>query len=100
MLHQVYFWMNRPGNPDDRARLIAGLRRLGEISVVRSLEIGLPASTEERAVVDSSWDVCETMRFANTDEQAIYQNHPLHLDFVADCGPLWRKVLVYDSIPA
>lgn len=98
MLHQVYFWLNNPGSTSDRERLIAGLRTLAAIEQVLSLEIGVPAQTESRDVVDGSFDVCETMRFAGTAEQKSYQDHPLHLAFVEQCSPLWERVLVYDSI--
>jgi Stress responsive A/B Barrel Domain len=30
--------------------------------------------------------------------QATYQNHPLHLKFVADCSHLWDRVRVFDSL--
>ncbi len=100
VIHQVYFWLKRPGSAEDRGQLIEGLRALAGIEVVRSLDIGIPASTEERAVVDSSFDVSELMIFDTVEDQKIYQDHPLHQDFVARCGHLWDKVVVYDSVTA
>ena len=32
--------------------------------------------------------------------QKIYQDHPIHRQFVADCEHLWEKVIVYDAIGA
>jgi Stress responsive A/B Barrel Domain len=96
--HQVYFWLANPDSATDRNQLIAGLRTLAAIEQVLSLEIGIPADTEARDVVDGSFDVCETMRFAGTAEQKAYQDHPLHLAFVAQYSPLWQRVQVYDSV--
>ena len=98
IVHHVFFWLKRPGSIEDRDELIAGLRELAEIPVIRSLEIGVPASTEQREVVDASFDVSELMLFDNVADQAVYQDHPVHRDFVAKCGHLWRKVLVYDMV--
>ncbi|MEO5773835.1 MAG: Dabb family protein [Sphingomicrobium sp.] len=96
IIHQVFFWLKRAGSTEDRDQLIAGLHTLADIDVVRGLEIGVPASTEQREVVDSSFDVAELMNFDSLAEQKAYQDHPLHQQFVADCGHLWRKVVVYD----
>lgn len=98
IIHQVYFWLKRPGSPEDRGQLIEGLRALAGIEVVQSLDIGMPASTEEREVVDSSFDVSELMIFESVEDQKIYQDHPLHQAFVARYGHLWSKVVVYDSL--
>ena len=98
IVHHVFFWLKRPGSAEDRDELIAGLRELARIPVIRSLEIGVPASTEQRDVVDSSFDVSELMLFDNVEDQAIYQDHPVHREFVTKCAHLWSKVIVYDMI--
>ena len=98
IVHHVFFWLKRPGSPEDRDQLIAGLRALAQISVIRSLQIGVPASTEQREVVDSSFDVSELMVFDNVADQAVYQDHPLHREFVDKCSHLWSKVIVYDMM--
>ena len=98
LYHHVLFWLKRPGSAADRDALIAGLRTLAEIPVVRSLEIGVPASTEQRGVVDGSFDVSELMTFDSVADEKIYQDHPIHRAFVAKCEHLWDKVRVYDVI--
>lgn len=98
MRHQVYFWLANPGDAADREQLIAALRALTSIEEVVALEIGVPASTEERDVVDASFDVCETIEFANVAAQLAYQQHPVHTAFVDQCSHLWKKVVVYDSV--
>lgn len=98
IVHHVFFWLKKPGSAEDRDALIAGLRTLGQIPVIRNLQIGVPASTEKREVVDSSFDVSELMVFDNVADQKIYQDHPIHQEFVAKYGHLWDKVIVYDMI--
>jgi hypothetical protein len=96
IVHHVFFWRKNPGSTADRDALIAGLRKLAAVDVVRSLQIGVPASTEQRDVVDSSFQVSELMVFDSLADQQTYQDHPIHKDFIAKCGHLWGKVVVYD----
>ena len=98
IVHHVFFWLKTPGLVADRDALIAGLRELAQIPVIRSLQIGVPASTEQRDVVDASFDVSELMVFDSATDQKIYQDHPIHLEFVAKCSHFWRKVIVYDMM--
>jgi Stress responsive A/B Barrel Domain len=97
LLHQAFFWLKNPGSTENRAALVAGLRTLSAIPQIRALSIGVCAETEGRDVVDSSYDVLETMVFANLEDQATYQTHPVHLAFIAACEHLWERVLVYDT---
>ncbi|MGF7156024.1 Dabb family protein [Novosphingobium gossypii] len=96
LVHHVFFWLKRPGSQKDREQLIAGLRTLRNIPVIRRLEIGVPAGTESRDVVDASYDVSELMFFDNVQDQKTYQEHPVHQQFVKSCEHLWAKVVVYD----
>lgn len=98
IVHHVFFWLKNPGSAADRDQLIAGLRKLAAVEVVRSLDIGVPASTEQRDVVDSSFHVSELMVFDNVVDQKTYQDHPVHKDFIAKCEHLWGKVIVYDMV--
>ncbi|HVG11604.1 MAG TPA: Dabb family protein [Flavisolibacter sp.] len=98
VLHHVFFWLKNPSSKEDLAKLLAGLQTLKGIKTVRNIHIGLPAATEERSVVDSSYSVSELLFFDDLAGQKTYQDHPIHLKFIADCGHLWEKVIVYDSI--
>ena len=97
LVHHALFWLKNPGSAQDRARLIEGLQTLRQIDVIRSLHIGVPANTEQRDVVDSSFDVSEVMLFDDEAAQSTYQVHPIHKKFVEQCSHLWRKVIVYDA---
>ena len=98
LIHHVFFWLKNPGSAADRDRLVAGLKTLKAIEVVRDLHIGLPAPVEKRDVVDGSYDVSELMIFGSVEDERIYQHHPVHQAFIRDCGHLWQKVVVYDSL--
>lgn len=98
--HMALFWLKRPQSDEDRARLIAGLETLRGIPQVLTLHIGVPGYTEAREVVDNTWSVSESMTFASYADQADYQVHPIHQAFIAECGDLWERVLVYDIVDA
>jgi len=98
VVHKVYFWLKNPDSSEDRDQLIAGLKTLGAISTVQGIHVGVPASTEQRDVVDNSYQVSELLLFANAADQDAYQVDPIHMKFVEQCSHLWSKVVVYDSI--
>jgi hypothetical protein len=98
IVHHVFFWLKNPESVADRDKLVEGLKTLAGIPLIRELHVGVLAATEKRDVVDASWQVSELMFFANVADQAGYQQHPLHLDFVKNYSHLWTKVVVYDAM--
>lgn len=98
VVHHVFFWLKNPDSAADRDKLVEGLKTLAGIPIIRELHVGVLASTEKRDVVDSSWQVSELMFFDNVSDQAAYQQHPLHLEFVKNYSHLWAKVVVYDAM--
>ncbi len=97
LAHHVFFWLKNPGSKEDLNKLIEGLRTLKKIETVRSIHIGVPASTEKRPVVDSSYSASELIFFDDVAGEEAYQVHPIHKKFVEDCSHLWEKVVVYDA---
>jgi hypothetical protein len=97
IVHHVFFWLKNPASTEDRDKLVAGLKTLGGIPLIKELYVGVLANTEKRDVVDASWQVSELMFFNDLQAQATYQQHPLHLDFIKNCSHLWEKVVVYDA---
>jgi hypothetical protein len=100
LVHHVFFWLKNPESREDLAKLLAGLRTLAKIETVRGTHFGVPASTEKRDVVDNSFSASEILFFDDTAGQKVYQDHPVHKQFIADCSHLWTKVVVYDAIGA
>ena len=76
------------------------MKTLGKIETIKEIHVGILASTEKRDVVDTSWSVSEIMFFNTLADQATYQTHPIHLEFIKNYGHLWSKVVVYDAIDA
>ncbi|MEJ7556861.1 MAG: Dabb family protein [Pedobacter sp.] len=100
VVHHVFFWLKNPESKADKDKLIAGIKALKKIETVKDIHVGVVASTEKRDVVDTSWSVSELIFFTDVEGQAVYQDHPLHLEFIKNCSSLWEKVVVYDAIDA
>jgi hypothetical protein len=98
LLHHVFFWLKNPDSTVDLDKLIAGVKSLAAIETVRSIHVGVPASTEQREVIDNSYHVSELLGFDDVAGQDAYQVHPLHKKFVEEHQHLWRKVVVYDAL--
>jgi hypothetical protein len=96
IIHHVLFWLKNPASLQDKEQLMKGLETLRKIETVKQLFIGVPASTEQRDVIDNSYHVSELMFFDDLEGQEIYQQHPVHQQFIKDNSHLWEKVVVYD----
>ncbi|HOI49213.1 MAG TPA: Dabb family protein [Prolixibacteraceae bacterium] len=98
LVHHVFFWLKDPNNPAVRKQFEKGISQLLKVETIRLSHVGVPASTEKRDVVDHSYTYSYLVFFDSKEEQEIYQQHPLHLQFIEECSPLWSKVVVYDSV--
>jgi Stress responsive A/B Barrel Domain len=96
-VHHVYFWLKKPESAEDKAQLVAGLRKLSAVETIDSFHIGQPADTD-REVIDRSYAVSWLLLFRSKADQDVYQVDPLHLKFIEECSHLWQKVIVYDSV--
>ena len=97
LLHHVFFWLNNPSSQDERQQLIEGLRKLADAEQVAKIEIGIPAATPKREVIDDSYDVSLLLTFKSVEDHNNYQSHPVHTKFVEDCSHLWKQVRIYDA---
>lgn len=98
LAHHVFFWLKNPDSAADRNKLIEGIQALGNIKQVKQIHVGVPADTEKRDVVDSSYSVSELLFFDSIQDQKIYQDDPAHQKFIQEHAMLWSKVIVYDSV--
>ena len=98
-IHHVYFWLKNPDSPDDLNALIEGLKKLSIVTTIQQFHIGKPASTS-RDVIDGSYAVSWCLLFTSKEDEAVYQTHPIHQNFIKECNHLWSKVVVYDSVDA
>ncbi len=98
-IHTVYFWQRRGTPPGARDQLMRDCRELlGKIPSVRQLWSGPPAMTP-RDVVDNTYDVGLTVVLDDRAGHDLYQEHPLHQEFVARNKSHWQRVAVYDFAP-
>ncbi len=96
-IHQVYFWQKDAESKTDLARLILGLKTLQKIEVIKGFHIGTPAQSQD-SDIDRSYSVSLLVSFDDAKDEKLYQAHPIHMKFVEDCGHLFSKVKVYDSL--
>ena len=94
-VHNVFFWLKEKDNEEAQKALLTGIKTLEAIESIESVYIGTPASTR-RPVIDATYDFAEILIFADEAAHDVYQVHPLHTKFVADCSHLWDKVVIYD----
>ncbi len=98
MIHNVYFWLKKDLTSEQRATFETELAKLPRISYVTRGFVGAPAPTEERPVTDHSFDYSLMLEFANMTDHEFYQKECKdHAAFVANCKPLFDRVVVYDS---
>lgn len=100
LVHHVFFWLKNPSSTEDRDKLLAGVKSLRKIETIKFIHVGVPASTEKRDVVDNSYHVSELMFFDSVEDQKVYQDHPIHQQFIKEHSMLWDKVVVYDTMEA
>jgi hypothetical protein len=97
-VHQVYFWLN---DKADLAKLIEGLNVLVPITSIRSIHIGVPADSEDRPVIERTYDASLLVTFDTLADHDHYQIDPLHDIFREQyAGPLCKRVMVLDSVDA
>lgn len=96
--HHVFFWLNNPDDPDERAEFEKGVRELLEVPLIQSYHFGTPAATTQRDVVEGSYTYSYLVFFENKESHDAYQEHPIHQKFIEDYQHLWKKVVVYDAV--
>ena len=94
--HVVIFWTD-PKKAGAIDELIAGAKKyLAGIPGILHFHIGKMAASH-RPVVDQSYQAALNITFKDKQSQDAYQEHPLHLEFVAKAfKPNCMKVVVYD----
>ncbi len=98
MIHNVYFWVKNDVSESGKKKFEQGIKDfVSTVKEIHKVEIGVPAPTEDRDVVDHSFDYAMFVWFKNIDDHNVYQKHPAHKKFIDDYSQLWEKVKVYDS---
>lgn len=96
LVHSVFFWLRTDLTAEERADFRAGVETLQDIEAATQVFVGTPAATGDRPVVDKSYDVGLTVIVPDVAAHDMYQDHPIHLKFIADHKAKWTQVKVYD----
>ena len=96
-IHHVFFWLKNPENPEDKALLLEGLRKLSAVKTIQRFHMGVPADTH-RGVIERSYSISWLLVFDSLADEESYQVDPIHLQFVDTCAYLWNKVVVFDTV--
>jgi len=96
-IHHVFFWLKEDSDKEIRLKFEKALKELVTVETIQDYQIGVPAPTD-REVIDTTYSYSVISTFRNKEDQDVYQTHPKHLKFIADCQELWERVLVYDSV--
>ena len=90
VIHNVYFWLKKDLNSEQRSTFEGELRKLAQIPYLAASFIGKPAPTEERPVTDHSFDYSSALHFKTMADHEHYQavcEH--HSRFVQICRPMF-----------
>ena len=95
--HNVFFWIKEGVSPDEKKAFEQGMKDfLSGVKEIAKFEIGIPGGTEDRDVVDHSFDYALFAWFKSLENHNIYQKHPAHEKFITNFSGLWKAVKVYD----
>ncbi len=96
LVHVVNFWLKKGLSAEDIAAFEAGVKSLGQIESLKDFHVGKPAVTK-RPVIDRTYDYCLLTTFDDMQGHDIYQDAPVHLEFIKNCEKYWERVVIYDS---
>ena len=98
VVHVVLVWLKEPRNRDHREQIIRVSRTFADIDGVIEVRAGEPLASD-RPVVDDSFDVGITIRFASAEDMRAYLVDERHVRAVEEVlGPLTDRYRVYDFI--
>jgi hypothetical protein len=95
--HIVIVWLKEHGSEAARQRYIENSRQLGKLPMVVHYQVGTALPSDQRTVVDSSYDVAIAASFANREALGDYLAHPEYRRILDESlKPLVDRVVVYD----
>ena len=90
MIHNVYFWLKDDVTHGQMGDFEKGMKDfLDAVEEVQKYEIGLPANTPDREVVDHSFAYSMFVWFDSLEDHNTYQTHAAHDVFINSFKELW-----------
>jgi hypothetical protein len=97
LAHNVFFALHDPSE-DAKAKLVQACHKyLSKHPGTVFYACGTLAAELRREVNDLDFDVALHLVFVNQAAHDVYQDAPLHNQFVAENKATWKKVRVFDS---
>ena len=97
IVHNVYFWLNEDVTESEKNNFEKGIKSfLDAVDRVQMYEIGTPAKTPDREVVDHSFAYSMFVWFNTVGDHNAYQKHEAHDVFINSFKALCAKVQVLD----
>ncbi len=98
LVHTVFFKFTSESTEADIQACADDARNLlGKVETVKAIYVGTPADTEVRPVSVRDFGLSLTVLFENIPDQNVYQDHPLHDEFIANNKANWASVAVHDA---
>ena len=73
------------------------LGSLAKIDAAEAVYIGTVADTAKRPVVQTDWDYMLTVICKDVAAHDVYQDHPIHHEFIANQKQYFGQVRVFDA---
>ncbi|WP_448518331.1 Dabb family protein [Rhodoflexus sp.] len=96
-VHIVYIWLKPEQTEEEIRQFEQAMRGLKKIKSIRKMHIGTPANTP-RSVVDNSYTYALILYFDDVKGHDLYQEDPIHKDFVAKNNQRWERIQIYDIV--
>ncbi|MBA4029458.1 MAG: stress responsive protein [Planctomyces sp.] len=97
LVHVVYFELHEP-TPENTQKLVAACHKyLKDHPGVVYFAAGGLVEELDRPVNQRDFQVALCVAFDSKANHDIYQTAPLHLEFIAENKPTWKRVRVFDS---
>ena len=97
IVHTVYFWLKEGISDTEEKDFLNFFEALKNVPGIHSFNVGKPAPTTPRDVVDNSFQYSLIVIFANLDDIDTYEKHPDHLSAIDKYSKYWTKVAVRDT---
>ena len=97
LVHSVFFTLN-DNSPAEIKRLVDTCNKyLADHPGVVHFTAGTLNPELDRPVNDRDYEVSIHVVFDSKVSHDLYQTAPLHLKFIEECKPNWKKVRVFDT---
>lgn len=97
IVHNVYFWLKEGITEEERKDFLKFFEVLKKLPGIQTFQVGTPAKTNPRPVVDNSFSYNIIVTFKNLEDIGLYENHPDHLAGADKYKKYWTKVEVKDT---